>query len=60
MKKIFLGSNPVTSILGYLILGLTTAHELLKDGETNGWTIAIAVAFALLGRASSDSGKDKK
>lgn len=55
MKKTLLGENPLTSIVGYLLAGLTTADALLKSGDTNYIQIGIAVALAILGRVSADS-----
>lgn len=55
MKKNLLGANPITSIIGYLLAGLTTADALLKSGDTNYLQIGIAVGLAILGRVSADS-----
>lgn len=60
MKSIFLGSNPVTSIIGYIVAGLTVAQDLIQQGETSAWKIALAVALAVLGRVASDSGQQQK
>lgn len=56
MKFIF-GSNPITSVIGYVIAGLTVAQDLMQSGETSAWKIGLAVALAVLGRVSADSGK---
>lgn len=58
MKNIF-GSNPITSIAGYLLAGLYAAQELLKSGEHNYWNIGIAVGIAVLGRVAGDSNNTK-
>lgn len=62
MKQIastIFGKFPVTSIVGYLLAGLTAADELLKAGETNYLKIATAALLAILGRYSADSTKAK-
>ena len=55
MKNIFLGSNPMTSVAGYVVSGLVVVQALLEKGETNYWKIGIAAAIAVLGRVSGDS-----
>lgn len=54
MKNI-LGSNPVTSIAGFIVAGLMVAQTLMVAGETNWLKIGIAVGIAVLGRVSGDS-----
>ena len=56
MKLIF-GNSPITSILGYLIAGLVVIEQSLQAGETNWFTIAVAVLTALLGRKAADAEK---
>ena len=56
MKNI-LGSNPLTSIAGYLVAGLLVAQEMLTTGETSWLKIAIAVSVAVLGRVAGDTAK---
>lgn len=53
------GKFPVTSVVGYLLAGLTAADELLKSGETNYFKIGISVLLAVLGRVAADSNKVK-
>ena len=59
MKNFFLGSNPITTIAGYLLAGLHVANDLLTKGITSGWQIAIPVAIAILGRVAGDSTNTK-
>jgi hypothetical protein len=54
MKHI-LGSNPLTSIAGYLVAGLMVVQTALAAGNTNWLQIATAAAIAILGRVSGDS-----
>lgn len=54
MKHI-LGSNPLTTIAGFIVAGLMAAQTLMAAGETNWLNIAIATAIAILGRVSGDS-----
>jgi hypothetical protein len=60
MKKFFLGKNPVSSIVGYLLLTLQTIDVLTTAGETNWKRLAFGVALAILGRASADSKNTKR
>ena len=53
------GKFPVTSIVGYLLAGLTALDEILKSGETNYFKIASAVLLAVFGRYAADSNKVK-
>jgi hypothetical protein len=60
MNKIFFGSSPLTSIIGYVASALITIDELTSAGETNWFRITLAVAIAILGRVQKDSdGKDR-
>jgi hypothetical protein len=54
MKHI-LGSNPFTSIAGYLVAGLMVVQTLITAGETDWLKIGIAAAIAILGRVSGDT-----
>jgi hypothetical protein len=54
MKNI-LGSNPFTSIAGYVVAGLMVVQTLITAGETDWFKIGIAAAIAVLGRVSGDS-----
>jgi hypothetical protein len=60
MKSFFFGKSPVTSIIGYIIAGLTVMNDLMTAGETNGWKIGLAVAMAVLGRVAADAGQTQK
>lgn len=53
--KTLLGNHPMTSIVGYLLAGLTVADAALKSGNTNYVQIAVGVLLAILGRVSADS-----
>ncbi|MBV7529050.1 hypothetical protein [Chitinophaga sp. sic0106] len=59
MKKVLLGNSSITSVIGYLVAGLVVLDDMLKAGETSWLRIAVAVAIAILGRVSADSGKVK-
>lgn len=58
MKQL-LGSSPFTSIIGFLIAGLTAAQTLLQSGTTNYFQIGIAALVAILGRVAADSNQSK-
>lgn len=45
----------MTSIVGYLLAGLTTADALLKAGNSTYVQIGIAVLLAVLGRVAADT-----
>lgn len=53
--KSLLGSSPLTSIIGYLLAGLTAAQTLLQAGQTNWIQIAGAILIAIIGRVAGDS-----
>jgi hypothetical protein len=55
MKKIFIGSSPVSSIAGYALAALMIIQDMTSAGETNWTKIAIAVLIAVLGRVVKDS-----
>jgi hypothetical protein len=55
MKQIFLGKNPLTTIAGYLLAGLVAAKQLLSEGTTEWYNIALAVGIAILGRVAADT-----
>jgi hypothetical protein len=55
MKNIFLGKHWFTTIAGYVASGLIAWQEINKAGDTNTTNIIIAVAIAVLGRASADA-----
>lgn len=57
--KFILGSNPLTSIAGYIVAGLLVAQQLLTAGETSWLKIGIAVGIAVLGRVSGDTTNTK-
>lgn len=59
MKSILFGSSPITSIIGYLIAGLTAAQTLLQSGNTNYIQIGIAALIAILGRVTADASQVK-
>jgi ABC-type enterochelin transport system permease subunit len=56
MKKIF-GDSWHTTLAGLLLAGLLVAQDLIDKGVTSRWTIAIAVAIAVLGRVAGDEKK---
>ena len=52
-KNIFLGNYPITSIIGYLIAGLTSFQMYFKPGvELYEWVVPVTIA--ILGRISTD------
>lgn len=55
MKNFFIGKNPITSITGYLLAGLTIANDLYMNSERDLWKYVFAVGIAVLGRVSADS-----
>jgi len=57
MKQI-LGNSQVTTIAGLALAGLIVAQQLLQEGVTDWWRIALAVGIAVLGRVSADDKKD--
>lgn len=59
MKQI-LGNHPITSIVGYLLAGLTAADALLKSGNTNYIEVAGAALVAILGRVAADEKSSPK
>ena len=59
MKKIFLGSSPLSSVAGYVMAGLVVVNEMFTHGETNWRKIGIGAVMAILGRIVADS-KDTK
>lgn len=58
--KTLLGANPITSICGYLLAGLTTADALLKSGGKSYLQIGVAVFLAVLGRVAADTNTVEK
>jgi hypothetical protein len=52
-KNIFLGKYPISSLIGYLIAGLTSFQMYFKPGvEPYEWVIPVTIA--ILGRMSTD------
>ena len=58
-KKIFLGSNPLTSTAGYLLAGLYAAKIALASNPSHWYEIALPVGIAILGRVAGDSQNTK-
>jgi hypothetical protein len=56
MKSI-LGNSPITTIAGFILAGLLVAQQMLQEGVTDWWRIALAVGIAILGRVSADDNK---
>jgi hypothetical protein len=56
MKSI-LGNSPITTIAGFILAGLLVAQQMLQEGVTDWWRIALAVGIAILGRVSADDQK---
>lgn len=64
IKEMILGTNPRTSIVGYLLAILTAIKPLMED-TTIGWSTILATAFsaiitAVFGRVAADAPKVKK
>lgn len=58
MKKLILGSSPVSSILGYVLAGLLAYQEYVANpNHASGWAWVIPVLIAVLGRIVGDSNK---
>lgn len=58
MKKLILGSSPVSSILGYILAGLLAYQEYLTSpNHENGLSWIIPVLIAVIGRVVGDSNK---
>lgn len=58
MKKLILGSSPVSSILGYVLAGLLAYQEYLANpNHSDNWAWVIPVLIAVLGRIVGDSNK---
>jgi len=56
MKKI-LGESWHTTLAGLLVAGLMVAQDLINQGVTSPWKIALAVAIVVLGRVAGDESK---
>ncbi len=54
-QKIFLGSNPRTSIAGILLAALYALQIAVKAAPSHWYDVAIAVLIAVLGRVAGDS-----
>lgn len=53
INNIFLGKNPITSIIGYVLAGLTSFQMYFKPGiQWYEW--GVPVIIAILGRVSTD------
>jgi hypothetical protein len=55
MKKIFLGSNPQTSLAGIILAGLYALQAATSTTPAHWYDVAIPVAIAILGRVAGDS-----
>jgi hypothetical protein len=53
--KTILGTSPITTIVGFLLAGLTAAQTLLSQGNTNWYQIGVAALMAILGRVAADA-----
>lgn len=58
--KLLFGSNPLTTIAGYILAGLYAAQTVMTTGFTHWYDIAIPVAIAILGRVAGDTTTQKK
>lgn len=64
IKEMILGTNPRTSIVGYLLAILTAIKPLMEDSTVT-WSTIVATAFsaiitAIFGRVAADAPKAKK
>jgi hypothetical protein len=59
LKKIFLGSNPLTSIAGYILAGLYAAKIALAANPKHWYEVAFPVGIAILGRVAGDTQNTK-
>lgn len=57
--KNLLGSNPLTTVAGFIVAGLMVAQEMMSKGETSWLKIGIAVSIAVLGRLAGDTTNTK-
>lgn len=55
MKNFFLGSNPRTSYVGYILAGLYALQTALKAQPAHWYDVLIPVALAVFGRIAGDS-----
>ena len=55
--KTILGQGKWTSIIGYILAGLTIYQGYAQAGETDWKTIIVGVLIGVLGRVAADSTK---
>ncbi len=55
LKKIILGNNPHTTIVGAVLAGLYALQTTLATPNVQWYNVAITVAIAVLGRVAGDS-----